>query len=300
MELALKLFVRVGLVAGVVYIFFLFQKLMLLNDQVLVQETRASMARLQDPPATRTPQAGSGKVPRGLPWRRLAGAETILSRGYQLNGVDFHDVHYTARTVQEEIIDEHRFQLQGRGWRETTETFFNLDPEQLIQQGQASRLQSASFSEKYESIMNSMLVMKKGRKTVLLNIIDRDERKRRTRYSLTIADTPSVKELWLSRFSRKPSRDLTPHLEMSEEVNGKSMRSLMFLSTLPPEELKRQLIATRIHPAGWRKGRIPIRLESSSGGSVETFTRHDGYAILNIIYDRKARTSTALLTTEEG
>ena len=293
--------VKILLVAGVIWAFLIANQIIMQNQVMLQQHVDTSVQRLEQS-AAGNPQWQRAKPAPHFPWRKLPGAKLHSHRSWKMNDVPFMEGEYEVTGSPEKVLDFYRGGMARAGWKDITESYFNIDPEFLAQSGQMEILQSSNFMEKYRKITEANLILRRGQKSVYVTIRPPGNKRWRTTYNLTHAETPSAKDIWIDTYTRARhtsyQRPYTKQFNMEEDIRDKRMQSVTFTSHLPPQSMYDRMSREMLEQRGWQKEAIPVGLKFPSGSQVQAFVQGKSFALLSVRYDETMRMSTALLTTE--
>ena len=168
----------------------------------------ASAARISvKPPAAPTQtggtlqkQVGFGEG-NGIFWPHFPGSDNAIVHQMRINGVETISEDWQTTALACDVVAYYRGQMLARGWRETTEENFQLQPESRSAGIGKNGVQNPEYLKKYESIMNSSLVLNRGEWCIQVVAVASEKGVKHTDVRVFAADTPYINDLGLSLVS---------------------------------------------------------------------------------------------------
>ena len=131
-------------------------------------------------------------------WPHLPGSAGRTVHRMMINGVDTISEDWRTSTPAADVIDYYREQMLARGWRDETEENFGLHPETRNPGVGANGLQNPNFVQAYGSLVDSSLILSRGKWSMQVMAVPGETGIRRTAVKVFAAATPSIKNFFLS------------------------------------------------------------------------------------------------------
>jgi hypothetical protein len=170
-------------------------------------------------------------------WPHFPGSAGSVAHRMTVNGVDTISENWQTAAAPTLVIDYYKQQMLARGWRETTEESFHLQPERRVAKQGRDGLQDPEFIAKYDAIMSSSLVLNRGNWSIQIMAVPGQQGIRATDIRIFAAATPNIKDFSLVLFpdlkdGADPARAKT--IDTVEENGGQRCHTVITTTAKEP------------------------------------------------------------------
>jgi hypothetical protein len=210
-----------------------------------------------------------------------------------INGVQIITEDWKSSASALDILSYYREQMIARGWRDTTEETYKLQPESLEA---ANKEQNELVIKKYRDVMDSNLLLKRGEWS--LNIAAEPSKKEVGQTTVTIlaAATPSIKDLFWGMESTlaKKTGQLNQPLDVVQRSGGDRYHTTIVAKSETPAQAFQEALVN-LGAQGWQPVIFLSRKQTQSG-NFAWLVRGKEYAALSVKALPQGRSSLVTLT----
>ena len=210
--------------------------------------------------AAQAVQSSEGREGRGgegdqVFWPHLPGSAGRAVHRMTINGVDTISEDWRTSTPAADVIDYYREQMLARGWRDETEESFGLQPETRNPGVGANGLLNPKFVQAYGSLVNSALILSRGKWSMQVMAVPGETGIRQTAVRVFAAATPSIKDFFLSleegAFRAGPTGAASGAIDTVEESGGQRSHTTLVLRNGEPGRIFDEMIG-QYREKGWQ------------------------------------------------
>lgn len=239
----------------------------------------ASEAGLKNPPRL---YVGKPAVAAGNPsvrplWPEFPHSDPGNFQSAVINGVQVMTEQWQCGNTPEEILSYYREQMTARGWQDTTEKAYSLQPE--LGAG-TNGVEDERYVSNYRKIMNSTLVFNRGDWSLHISTEPSSEGFRQTAVQFYAASTPFIGSLFQRMTSAAMENKNGRSLDVLQDSSSEHYHTTITTKNEPvPQALQETLVA--LGAKGWKPVYIP-KQEAAKGSSFVWLGRGRQYAALSI------------------
>jgi hypothetical protein len=255
------------------------------------------LAQNPPPPATaKSSTEGSSSAAEAL-WPRFPHTGPSNLTRINLNGVEILSEDWDCAATPGGILGYYREQMAARGWRDTTEETYGLQPELREWGVNKKGLQDEKYLEVYRKVMDSSVVLRRGQWSMHVLTQPRKGSMAGTAVKIYAAATPSLKDFFadLAPAGRPALNDTpAPGVEATQYAGKDQYHTTIQTRSTDPEQALQEAEAS-FRAKGWR----PL-LTSSPDQSRQAystwFAKDTQYAVVMVHPLPNGQGSTVTLT----
>jgi hypothetical protein len=292
--LALQVFLTLGVVYAFLYV------LALITG---VQSAyRKSQQLRESPPAifmgNAAPNATPSRRPEAL-WPEFPRTGRSNLRQSVINGVEVLSEDWETAASADEILTYYRQQMTARGWRDSTEDTYGLQPQLREWQQNQQGVQNEKYLEAYRKVTSTSLALKRGNWSVHVLVDPSKELEGGSLVKIFGAATPSIRDFFTSMAaigsSTAPGESTRRALDATQVSGGERYHTTMDLKPLEPQVAIDQALA-QLREDGWNP-LMSAPTKKSRSGVCLWLTKGTQYAF--VVADRSPTGQGSTVTMTE-
>jgi hypothetical protein len=263
-----------------VAVFFLFLLGGMLRIQAAFHASQTELSNVALHVGVPSPAAGRNSAIQNY-WPEFPHTGGRNTQGVVINGVATLTEDWETEASAAEVLSYYRDQMTARGWKDTTEETYGLQPEALDMGAIESGPRGQEFATDYARIMDSTLVFSRQGRTVQISAQPAQKNAGGTLVKIFAAETSSIRDFFNgmeTAFVPNAGQARRP-MDAVQHDAGATYHTTIVTSDEPPARAFEEKLATLVSQR-WQRATIPSKPGTRPGFSA-WLMRGSQYAILS-------------------